>query len=291
VAGCLANEVLFQTAPGSTGCLPQPSTAGTGYQWNGSSWVLASAAGSVNACGNSNYVAYYAAAGSTVSCAPLGNALTFFGGVLNVTSFVNTQSGSSYAIATTDNSKLVTRANAANMADTIAAATTTGFTSGFAFDYTNYGPGVVTLTPTTSTIGGQTTLVLPPNQGCSIVSDGTNYQVSACDSLLTLNAGGAGTSVTPTCAIDNEDTYGTFTATAGTFTVNAPTGCVAFEGQRLRLHFKFTNAQTYSWNAAFVGGTTALPTSSTGTGKGDWIGFIYDSINSKWDYVATATGF
>lgn len=37
------------------------------------------------------------------------------------------------------------------------------------------GAGVVTVTPTTSTINGQTTLVIPPNEGCAVMSDGANY--------------------------------------------------------------------------------------------------------------------
>jgi hypothetical protein len=291
LAGGAQYELPYQNAAGTTVFTPAATTAGTSPVFNGSGFVWQAAAGSVNPCANANYVAYYASSGTVVSCAPLGNALTFNGGVLNVASLVNPQTGTTYAVSTSDNSKLITRTNAANMGDTIVAATTAGYGSGFAFDYGCYGAGVCTLTPTTSTIGGLAALVVPPNQYCSVVSDGTNYQLSACQPLVTDNVGGGGTSITPSCAIDNEDNYGAMTATAGTFTVNAPTGCVAFEGQRLRLHLKFTNAQTYSWNTAFVGGTTALPTTSTGSSKGDWIGFLYDSINSKWDYVATATGF
>jgi hypothetical protein len=291
LAGGAANEIAFQSTAGTTVFMIAPTVAGTSPQWNGTTFVWASAAGTVNACGNSNYLAAYLSVGSVVSCVPLGNALSLNGGVLNVAQFVNPQSGSSYAIASTDNSKLVTRSNAANMTDTIVAATTTGYTSGFAFDYTCYGPGTCTLTPTTSTVGGQSALLLGPNTFCSITSDGTNYQVGPCQPIFLNNAGGSGTSITPSCAINNEDNYGNFTATAGTFTVNAPTGCVPYEGQRLTMHFKFTNSQTYSWNTAFVGGATALPTVSTGSSKGDWLGFIYDSINSKWDFVAAATGF
>jgi hypothetical protein len=97
------------------------------------------------------------------------------------------------------------------------------------------------------------------------------------------------TSLTPNCAYLIN--YTVNTVAVGTFTVNAPTGCTAVEGQSLTIHIKSTNVQTYAWNAAFVGGATALPTTSTGSSKGDWIGFLYDSINSKWDYVPVATGF
>jgi hypothetical protein len=98
-----------------------------------------------------------------------------------------------------------------------------------------------------------------------------------------------GTSLTPNCVYSINNT--TNTQSVGTLTVNAPTGCTAVEGQSLKIHIKSTNVQTYSWNAAFVGGTTSLPTASSGASKGDWIGFLYDSINAKWDYVAVATGF
>jgi hypothetical protein len=92
------------------------------------------------------------------------------------------------------------------------------------------------------------------------------------------------------CAVDNEGDYGTITALGWTFTVNSPNGCNAFEGQRLRLHLKFTTSQTYSFNSVFVGGSTALPTSSTSSSKGV-LALFYDSINSKWDYLSTATRF
>jgi hypothetical protein len=41
------------------------------------------------------------------------------------------------------------------------------------------GAGTLTITPTTSTIGGNSTLVLNTGQGATIVSDGANYQVAA----------------------------------------------------------------------------------------------------------------
>jgi hypothetical protein len=41
----------------------------------------------------------------------------------------------------------------------------------------------VTITPTTSTVNGASTLVIPQNTGCTVTSDGTNYQVSACSAI------------------------------------------------------------------------------------------------------------
>lgn len=107
--------------------------------------------------------------------------------------------------------------------------------------------------------------------------------------FVPLAAVSSATSVTPSCAVDWND--GTVTVTGGTYTVNAPTGCTPIAGQRLTLDLKFTNAQTYSWNAAFCAGATALPTTSTGGGKEDLIAFRYSTVKSCYLYVATAPGF
>lgn len=80
------------------------------------------------------------------------------------------------------------------------------------------------------------------------------------------------------------------TQAAGTLTINNPTGTPT-DGQKLMYRIKSTNAQTYSWGANFRGGTTALPTSHTGSSKTDYVGFIWNAADSKWDYLATAVGF
>lgn len=104
---------------------------------------------------------------------------------------VNAQSGTSYTVVTTDENKLTTFNNAASVAVTLPVATTTGFTSGAYFDTFNRGAGVVTITPTTSTINGGSTLVLNQGQGARIVSDGTNYSA-----WLSASPSGSGTVTT-----------------------------------------------------------------------------------------------
>lgn len=80
------------------------------------------------------------------------------------------------------------------------------------------------------------------------------------------------------------------TQTAGTLTANVPSGTPT-DGQQLIFRIKSTNVQTYSWNAIFRGSTTtALPTASTGTSKTDYLGFIYNGADSKWDLVAYDAG-
>lgn len=81
------------------------------------------------------------------------------------------------------------------------------------------------------------------------------------------------------------------TQAAGTFTLNAPTGTVV-NGQKLLFRMTSTNVQTFSWNGVFRGSTDlALPTASSGAGKEDYLGFIYDSTSSKWDLIAKNFGF
>lgn len=146
--------------------------------------------GTVNS-GTAGDLAYYATTGTAVSQATVGSGLTLASGNLTTTAVLNAQTGTTYTILATDSSKLVTFSNASATAVTLPVATTTGFGAGFSFDVQNKGVGTVTITPTTSTINGSSTLVVATNQGCSVTSDGTNYQVSACTALSA--GGGSGT--------------------------------------------------------------------------------------------------
>ncbi len=97
------------------------------------------------------------------------------------------------------------------------------------------------------------------------------------------------TSVTPNS--DNADiTYQANTQSTGTLTINADGGTPT-NGQSWAFKIKSTNVQTFSWNSVFAGGTTALPTASTGSSKIDYFTFIYDTVNSKWHFTGQALGF
>ena len=96
---------------------------------------------------------------------------------------LNAQTGTTYTIAATDIGALVTLNNASAVAVTlpVAAAGTAsigsslGFYKGWFCYVKNVGAGLVTITPTTSTINGKTTLVLSTGQSAFIDSDGVNY--------------------------------------------------------------------------------------------------------------------
>lgn len=88
---------------------------------------------------------------------------------------VNAQTGTTYTIAATDRSKLVTLSNASPVAVTIPVATGAGFPAGYIAKIQNIGAGTATLTPTTSTINGAASLALLQYQSIDLVSDGTNW--------------------------------------------------------------------------------------------------------------------
>lgn len=104
-------------------------------------------------------------------------------GTLAAAECVNAQTGTSYAILDSDRAKLITATNAAAQAYTIAqAGAASSFQAGWFVDVANNSgniAGVVTITPTTSTIDGGSTFVLRPGQRARIVSDGTNYQIAS----------------------------------------------------------------------------------------------------------------
>lgn len=87
---------------------------------------------------------------------------------------VNAQVGTSYTVLASDRSKLVTLKNASAVAVTLPQAGAS-FPAGWIAKFSNQGAGTVTITPTTSTINGNATLVLLTGQSADIVSDGTNY--------------------------------------------------------------------------------------------------------------------
>lgn len=213
-----------------------------------------------------------------------------------VTTGTDPQTGTTYTIASGDNTKVVTRTNASSCSDTLPQAGTTGFTAGFSFTYKVLASSTVScvLTPTTSTINGKSSYTLPPNTDLSIAVDGSgsNYIAIGTGVLATswLNAASSGTSVTPICAPGQPVTTTTITAT-GNLSIAAPTGCT--EGQRVLLKITYTGSITYTWTGyhANSSGPGALPTSSGSSSGVDFFTFYTDVANSHFDYLAGAQAF
>lgn len=81
----------------------------------------------------------------------------------------------SYTVVAADNNCVVEFSNASGVSVTLPQAGTSGFTATFRFTALNRGAGDVVITPTTSTIQGDTDLTLTTGQSTDIQSDGTNY--------------------------------------------------------------------------------------------------------------------
>lgn len=79
----------------------------------------------------------------------------------------------------------------------------------------------------------------------------------------------------------------------GNRTMGAPSNAV--DGQKIlfRIRQDGTGSRTLAWNAIYTFGTdlAAAPTLTTTASKVDYIGFIYDSVNSHWHMLAYDRGY
>lgn len=177
----LTNKTL--TAPVLTS--PVLGTPASGNASNMTSIPVAQATGVLSAAngGAGTASGLLTANGSgTVAAATMGACLNYTTGTVAGTYSINAQTGTTYTVVSGDACKLVTFSNAASVAVTLPQATGS-FAAGWSFDVQNKGAGTVTITPTTSNVNGSSTLTIAQNKGCTFVSDGTNYQVSACTAL------------------------------------------------------------------------------------------------------------
>jgi hypothetical protein len=157
---------------------------------------------------------------------------------------------------------------------------------------TNGGTGAATLTANNVVLGNGTSavqFVAPGASGNALVSNGTTWTSGTISNLPRVVVIADGTSITMDADTTDMATQAN-TQAVGTLTVNAPSGTPS-NGQKLMLRLRSTNVQTFSWNAIFQGGTSPLPTTSSGSSKYDYYGFIYNGTATKWQIVGTATGF
>ncbi len=111
--------------------------------------------------------------------------------------------------------------------------------------------------------------------------DGNSHRVIVCADATSF------TLTADTADMNTQDN----TQTAGVLTANVPSG-TPVDDQKIIFRIKSVNVQTYAWDAIFRGSNDLpLPVSSTGSNKKDYLGFIYDADDSKWDLVALNEGF
>lgn len=189
-------------------------------------------------------------------------------GTVGTTVAQNTQSGTgAYAIASTDAAKEILRTNASGGADTIVAATTTGFGAGYGTTYVTGAFAGNTITPATSTINGLSVLKLGSYQVVGIDSDGTNYH-----GLLGLPQPATQTGTT---FLRDDMTWapggghGSTTAVAGAATLNQGSGIVTSEALTAATTYTLTltNSLILSTSTVLVNATNSagLPVTLTST--------------------------
>lgn len=84
-----------------------------------------------------------------------------------------------------------------------------------------------------------------------------------------------------------------FTVTlGGNRTMDNPTNPISGQKIVYRITQDGTGTRTITWGSAFRFGTDVTsPTLTTTINKTDYIGFIYNAADSKWDCVAVAKGY
>lgn len=118
--------------------------------------------------------------GAVVASLSTGHANTWtakqaFNGGNFFTGGITAVSGSPYTVSATDENKIITQSYGSASTINLPAATTSGFGAGAIFNFAVLGTGAATITPTTSTINGASTLVLTQGESAIVWSDGTNY--------------------------------------------------------------------------------------------------------------------
>jgi hypothetical protein len=174
--------------------------------------------------------------------------------------YVNAQTGTSYTYVTADITKLVTHSNAAAIAGTLPQCGSAGFPARSQFDVMNTGAGTLTITPTTSTIDGVSTLVLTTGSGAHVVCDGTNYNTwhgggGSGGSSVSSPVGTLYTETGASCGTVTTCTYTGFTLAANALTATGAGSCM-----NVLAGFRNTTGNN-NWTAALViGGTTVTTT-------------------------------
>lgn len=207
---------------------------------------------------------------------------------------VNAQTGTSYSVQSSDRAKLVTCTNGSPIAVTLPQAGSS-FPSGWFCHVQNRGAGLVTITPTTSTIDGAASLTLRQDEGALIVSNGTNYftQRGRARQLasIVVAVSYAATTTVDLAPYARWDTVILDLTLTGDVEFNLTNGT---DGQTVKLRCRQDGSGNHIWtsgaNLRFSADITSIVL-STAASKLDYIGFEWNGTDGKADVLAINKGF
>lgn len=187
---------------------------------------------------------------------------------------VNLQTGTTYTYQDSDRGKLVSHSNVSAIAGTLPQANATTFIDCWWMDVENRGAGTLTITPTTSTIDGATSIAIGTGHGCRICSWQGNY--------YTQRGMGGGTNIGPVTYNIGPIYFGGWNDTTGPSYYYWPTyqlvGCFKVAGQPPAAA---TTAPT------LLACPSTAPTGADGGAGGSLAPGIY---HAKYTYVSTTGG-
>jgi len=139
------------------------------------------------------------------------------------------------------------------------------------------------ITPTTVELGHATDTTLSRSAAGTLAVEGIRVRTTT---PLIVSAASYTTDTGTSLNMDNLDEF-IVTAQAGALLFNSPGGTLV-QGRTLIVRIKDDGtARALTWNGVFRAMGTALP-STTVLSKTLYLGFFYNSTNTKWDLVASA---
>lgn len=138
--------------------------------------------------------------------------------------------------------------------------------------------------PIISTISNTGTVTLPTATD-TLVARATTDTLT--NKRLTPRVGTTTSSATPTINTDSFDFYEITAQTVDITSFTTNLSGTPTNGQKLWIAITGTAARAITWGASFEASTVALPTTTVTTNRLD-VGFVWNSVTSKWRCVATA---
>lgn len=117
---------------------------------------------------------------------------------------------------------------------------------------------------------------------------GTSDTQTLTNKRVTPRASTTTSSATPTINTDDVDIYGLTAQAANITSFTTNLSGTPTNGQKLWIYIVGTDTRTITWGASFEAGPAPLPTTTVTTQRLD-VGFIWNSVASKWRCMATGS--